>query len=177
MEAKKILNLDLDLNINNDKYECCCNNIDFILYRVTFNPYLKKFIGSCYKYNVKYYETIDNKFYIYKKSYIIDQIKQIIKKLINDHINILNNVVKHNVFNYLNENHKITSINNKKIDKLNKFIDLVYLVYEYKLLNVESLNKPIIDVKYEYDNLVNLSNILGEKHVPEEIIIIDSYSW
>ena len=161
MEAKKILNLDLDLNINNDKYECCCNNIDFILYRVTFNPYLKKFIGSCYKYNVKYYETIDNKFYIYKKSYIIDQIKQIIKKLINDHINILNNVVK----------------NNKKIDKLNKFIDLVYLVYEYKLLNVESLNKPIIDVKYEYDNLVNLSNILGEKHVPEEIIIIDSYSW
>jgi hypothetical protein len=179
MEAKKILDLDLDLNleINNDKYESCCENIDYILYRITFNPYLKKFIDLCNKYKIKYYEIVNEKYYIHKKLNIINQIKELIKNLIYDHINILNNINESNSFNYLDENHKITLINQKKINKLNKFIELINLIYEYKLLNVESLNKPNIDVKYEYDNLVNLSNVIGEKHAPEEIIIIDSYSW
>jgi hypothetical protein len=182
MEAKKISTIELNLGYSN--YEYCCDNMDYISYRLTFNPYLKKFITLCQKYNVDFYRKINDNYCILKKIHIINQIKKIIKRHINNHIIILKSILISDNVNYFEENDKITNLNYHKINKLNKFIDLVDLVYEYKLLHAESINEPIIDIRDEYNNLVNLGDLTNIKlfksnktSSTDDIIIIDSYSW
>jgi hypothetical protein len=152
-----------------------------------FKSCLKKFVLLSKKYNITFYDKINNKYCIYKKDHIISQIKETIKFLINDHITILKLILSSDETKYFCENNKITQINHKKISKLNKFIDLVHLIYEYKLLNIEALNEPVIDIKLEYNNLVNMSDLVNTNKIKnsktlktlkcDEIVIIDSYSW
>ena len=167
------LNVYDDKNI--DKYEYSIENINYLFYRSTFNSYLKKFIDYCNSYNIKYYDLFNNNYHILKKKYVVKQIRKIIKKYIYNHINILSNVILTDISKYVDENHKISTINENKLRKLNEFIDLVNIVYEYKLLHIEPLNKPDIDIHTEYTHLVNLSNLVTKQD--NNVIIIDSYSW
>jgi hypothetical protein len=89
MESNLDLINKLESNIKYDNYEYCVDNVEYILYRTSFNLYLKKFIDKCFKYDIKLFFKNNNMIYILTKNDIINQINNVIKKLIND--NFCNN--------------------------------------------------------------------------------------
>lgn len=151
------------------------DNLNYINYKCTFNRYLKKFIYKCQKLSIKIFYTSNDKFYILNFDDIINQVNNIKKSLIQNHISLLEEIIKKDkidVDRYMQTNN-IISFNQTKLHLCDEFISLAIIVYNYKLLESNYTNYNI-DFKQEYANLVNLSN-LTDPYL-DKIILIDEYS-
>jgi hypothetical protein len=169
--------------IDNDNYLLCVDNLNHIYNRLIFDKYLKKFVNKCNKYNIDFYDKIDDKYYIYKKEYIILQINIFKKYIVQRHIDKLSNFIEKNNLDfesndYLELNNKIIAKNKTNLYILNKLLILVGIIYEYNLLEIGEIKNYNTDYEKTYDNIVNLSNIGNEylKYINNGIIIIDDYS-
>ena len=165
-----------------DNYELCVNNLDYLIYRKSFNSYLNKFIECCLRYGIKFFHKKDNLYCILKEIDVIDQINNIIKKSICDQIKVLTEEDNYNLVNYVAINKRFIEFNNIQIKKINKLINLTNIIYKYKLLEMNHIPIENIDSNKEYNNLVNLSvleldNKPNKKNKKNFITIIDSYSW
>lgn len=165
-----------------DNYELCVNNLDYLIYRKSFNSYLNKFIECCLKESIKIFYKKDNLYYILRENDVIDQINNIIKKSICDQIKVLMDANNYNLVNYVAINKNFIEFNNIQIKKINKLINLTNIIYKYKLLDMNHIPIENIDCNKEYNNLVNLSELKldtkqNKKNKKSSITIIDSYSW
>jgi hypothetical protein len=161
---KIIINID---NLKTDKkysnYLLSTVNIDYLIYRSTFNKYLSTFLKKCIKYNIKLYN-YDVKYNILNKNDIIEQINILKKNTIKSHINILSNLldldadINNYVNDYINVNNNIINKNNYRLKKYDSFIKLIDIIYNYKILELEDYKIQEINIETEYNNLVNLCN-------------------
>ena len=172
------------------------NDINHIINRCSFDTYLIKFINRCCKYNIKIYyinTLTDSLFYILNKSDVINQIILLKQNCIEKHIEHLHNLIiplKQDPYsdftlnNYLSLNSYVISHNKKLIRNLDKLIDLINIVYHFKLLEFtdSKIDNILQDktniIKNEYNNLVNLGNITNKKslYTNNGVVIIDQYS-
>lgn len=174
MELEKLLNLES--NKCYDNYEYSVNNIDYVVYKSSFNIYLKKFINYCFDFNIKLYFKKDDIFYFLTKEDVLLQLNDINGTIVKNHINMLQNIANTDITDYIKKNKEITDKNMNLIKKINKFVYLTEIIYKYKLLHTTNVKCGDLDEYYtnRYNNLVNLSKL---KPHNETIKIIDSYSW
>jgi hypothetical protein len=180
MESNFNLIYKLETNNEYDNYELCVNNLDYLMYRKSFNKYLNKFIECCLRYDIKFFYKKNNMYCILRENDVIDQINNTIKKFICDQLKILMEMDNYNLVNYVSVNKHFIDFNSIQIKKINKLIGLTNLVYKYNLLKMNYINIDNIDYNKEYNNLVNLSVLqLNKKSTKKKncITIIDSYSW
>ena len=172
---------NLETNIKYDNYFLEIDNINYINYRCSFNKYLKRFINKCKIYNINYFFTSNNKYYILNKINIIEQVNYLKQEIIKLHHKLLTNMIENNTLDteqYLLFNKEITMKNYNKLKKYDDFIDLINIIYNYNLLEIDQYKNINIDFQKEYTNLVNLSNLsdIYYNNYNDNIILIDEYS-
>jgi Icc-related predicted phosphoesterase len=160
-----------------ENYLLNVNNLDYLYNRASFNQYVKKFLCKCIKYDIKIFFYKNDTICILNKNDIFNQIDILKKDLLNLHINLLLELNKDEISTvaYINKNKAIMVNNYNKMKIYDKFRLLVNIVYDYSLLELNIHKKESIDFEKEYNNLVNLSNII-EDSSSDNIIFIDSYS-
>lgn len=120
------------------KYE----NLDYLYNKCQFNKFLKQFLEKCKQYNVTFY-VYDTVYNIYNINMIMTQIKKIKTNLINDHISKLVKLsgAKFGTKRYIEINNRIINHNCKVLFDIDKFIQLVRIIYTNDILGMETVDK------------------------------------
>lgn len=163
-----------------DNYLLFIDNLNYIYNRSLFNNNLKKFIHKCNKYNIKFYDKINDTYYIYKKKLIIEQINVFKKNIVQKHINKLKKIMNdgYQTNDYFELNNNILEKNKINLNKINKLLFLTDIIYDYNLLEIGIIKKYDTDYINKYNNIVKSTDINNEylKYIDNGIIIIDDYS-
>jgi hypothetical protein len=176
----------INVNVNNDnehhpphpyphhKYIYIASNLDYLQNKRNYNKYLNKFLDKCQHFEIRIYDIINNKYHILNKKYVIDQINDAKKYLINNHILALQNLIKDNLItaDSYSKTNSIVQITHKMLVDLDKLIKLTDDVYSYNLLCIED---SIVLARIDNDMYVDVSEINDDISRASKNGYIDEY--
>lgn len=151
------------LIINEYQYICHVNNLDYIINKQKCNKYLHKFLNKCQQYKIKYYKKENDKYGIFSKTHIFEQINIIKKQNIQTHINALQTMCNAPITNknYLDINTNLINIIHKSLHDLDKLEKITEYIYDYNILCIDDMCKSINSV-ITSNNFVDFSEINDE---------------
>lgn len=131
-------------------------SIDKLLYNVQINKTFEYFIILCCKYNIILFEKINNFFYLKSNNKLIQDCKNIRKKIINKIIIFYNNIMNDDNISWIDTKTKIDKINNDintNLSEIDIIFDLLYNVYDDDLLSEQIKLNNQKNVIEEFSNI------------------------